>query len=93
LKNLEARVMSTNSRVLVTGDLNAGKSTFVNALLRRGGVDEEGWPTGVLPVDQQPLTGRFVEVFGDQFLGGDGRGGPGGGGRERVHIVKGKEAD
>lgn len=92
LKNLEARVMSTNSRVLVTGDLNAGKSTFVNALLRRGGVDEEGWPTGVLPVDQQPLTGRFVEVFGDQFLGGDGRGG-GGGGRERVHIVKGKEAD
>ena len=87
LKNLEGRVMSTNSRVLVTGDLNAGKSTFVNALLRRGGVDEEGWPTGVLPVDQQPLTGRFIEVFGDQFLGGDGDH------RERVHIVKGKEAD
>jgi mitofusin len=86
LKNLEGRVMSTNSRVLVTGDLNAGKSTFVNALLRRGGVDEEGWPTGVLPVDQQPLTGRFVEVFGDQFLGGDDH-------RERVHIVKGKEED
>lgn len=86
LKNLEGRVMSTNSRVLVTGDLNAGKSTFVNALLRRGGVDEEGWPTGVLPVDQQPLTGRFVEVFGDQFLGGDDH-------RERVHVVKGKEAD
>lgn len=63
LAHLQARVMSTTSRVLVTGDLNAGKSTLVNALLRRGGVDEQGWPTGVMPVDQQPLTGRFIEVF------------------------------
>ena len=29
------RVEDASSKVLVTGDLNAGKSTFVNALLRR----------------------------------------------------------
>jgi len=39
-------------KVLVTGDLNAGKSTFVNALLRRE----------VVPVDQQPCTTAFYEV-------------------------------
>ena len=86
LKNLESRVMSTNSRVLVTGDLNAGKSTFINALLRRGWVDDDGWPSGVLPVDQQPLTGRFVEVFSDQSVDA-------GDHAEVVHKVKGKEAD
>ncbi len=61
LQLLQQRIASTSSRVLVTGDLNAGKSTLVNALLRRG--DE------VMPVDQQPLTGRFVEVFGDAEIG------------------------
>lgn len=61
LQLLQQRISSTSSRVLVTGDLNAGKSTLVNALLRRG--DE------VMPVDQQPLTGRFVEVFGDAEIG------------------------
>lgn len=76
LSQLNARIMSTSSRVLVTGDLNAGKSTVVNALLRRGGVDEFGWPQGVMPVDQQPLTGRFVEVYG---VAGD---------AEEVHVVK-----
>lgn len=76
LSQLHARIMSTSSRVLVTGDLNAGKSTVVNALLRRGGVDEFGWPQGVMPVDQQPLTGRFVEVYG---TAGEG---------EQVHVVK-----
>ncbi|GHJ84956.1 hypothetical protein NliqN6_1358 [Naganishia liquefaciens] len=76
LSQLNARIMSTSSRVLVTGDLNAGKSTVVNALLRRGGVDEFGWPQGVMPVDQQPLTGRFVEVYG---VTGEG---------EEVHVVK-----
>lgn len=63
LSQLQSRIMSTSSRVLVTGDLNAGKSTLINALLRRGGVGEDGWVEGVMPVDQQPLTGRFVEVF------------------------------
>ncbi|KAJ7634152.1 hypothetical protein DFH06DRAFT_1221237 [Mycena polygramma] len=42
----------TSSKVLVTGDLNAGKSTLVNALLRRQ----------VMPVDQQPCTTAFCEV-------------------------------
>ncbi|EJU03019.1 hypothetical protein DACRYDRAFT_21374 [Dacryopinax primogenitus] len=52
LSKLRARVQDTSSKVLVTGDLNAGKSTFVNALLRRE----------VMPVDQQPCTTMFCEV-------------------------------
>ncbi|KAL1925818.1 uncharacterized protein VTP21DRAFT_701 [Calcarisporiella thermophila] len=53
LENLCARVSDTSSKVLVTGDLNAGKSTFVNALLRRD----------VMPMDQQPCTTLFCEVL------------------------------
>jgi mitofusin len=53
LSLLHSRIHDSHSRVLVTGDLNAGKSTFVNALLRR---DE------IMPTDEQPLTTRFVEV-------------------------------
>ncbi|KAI0049454.1 transmembrane GTPase fzo1 [Auriscalpium vulgare] len=49
---LRVRVEDTSSKVLVTGDLNAGKSTFVNALLRRE----------VMPIDQQPCTTAFCEV-------------------------------
>ena len=49
---LRARVEDTSSKVLVTGDLNAGKSTFVNAILGRP----------VMPVDQQPCTTAFCEV-------------------------------
>jgi len=49
---LRLRIEDTSSKVLVTGDLNAGKSTFVNALLRRY----------VMPVDQQPCTTAFCEV-------------------------------
>ncbi|KAL7751305.1 mitofusin [Sorochytrium milnesiophthora] len=52
LSHLHTRVEDNASRLLVTGDLNAGKSTFVNALLRRH----------LLPADQQPLTGVFTEV-------------------------------
>ncbi|GAA6063265.1 hypothetical protein JCM10212_004999 [Sporobolomyces blumeae] len=53
LNQLRSRVIDTNSRILVTGDLNAGKSTFVNALLRRE----------VMPWDQQPCTTVFCEVM------------------------------
>lgn len=53
LDNLHSRVADTSSKVLVTGDLNSGKSTFVNALLRRE----------LLPVDQQPCTSMFCEVL------------------------------
>jgi mitofusin len=52
VEKLRTRVEDTSSKVLVTGDLNAGKSTFVNALLRRE----------VMPVDQQPCTAMFCEV-------------------------------
>ena len=53
LDSLKERVEDTSSKVLVTGDLNAGKSTFCNALLRRR----------VLPEDQQPCTSLFCEVL------------------------------
>lgn len=52
LDNLTARVSDTSSKVLVTGDLNSGKSTLVNALLKQD----------ILPVDQQPCTSMFCEV-------------------------------
>ncbi|KAG8891902.1 mitofusin, partial [Tulasnella sp. 403] len=52
LDKLRCRIQDTSSKVLVTGDLNAGKSTFVNALLGRD----------VMPVDQQPCTTMFCEV-------------------------------
>jgi mitofusin len=44
----------------VTGDLNAGKSTFCNALLRRK----------ILPEDQQPCTSIFCEVLDARENGG-----------------------
>ena len=53
LDSLKERVEDTSSKVLVTGDLNAGKSTFCNALLRRR----------VLPEDQQPCTSLFCEIL------------------------------
>jgi len=52
-ENLHARISDTSSKVLVAGDVNAGKSTFVNSLLRRN----------VMPVDQQPCTTLFCEVL------------------------------
>ncbi|KAH9987108.1 hypothetical protein BJV77DRAFT_1061678 [Russula vinacea] len=52
IDRLRVRVEDMSSKVLVTGDVNAGKSTFVNALLRRE----------VMPIDQQPCTAAFCEV-------------------------------
>ncbi|KAI9766329.1 MAG: mitofusin [Geoglossum simile] len=57
---LRERIEDTSSKVLVTGDLNAGKSTFCNALLRRK----------VLPEDQQPCTSIFCEVLNASENGG-----------------------
>lgn len=53
LLSLRDRIEDTSSKVLITGDLNAGKSTFCNALLRRK----------ILPEDQQPCTSIFCEVL------------------------------
>ncbi|RDA94549.1 hypothetical protein CP533_2727 [Ophiocordyceps camponoti-saundersi (nom. inval.)] len=53
LISLRERIEDTSSKVLITGDLNAGKSTFCNALLRRK----------LLPEDQQPCTAIFCEVL------------------------------
>ncbi|RKP26381.1 P-loop containing nucleoside triphosphate hydrolase protein [Syncephalis pseudoplumigaleata] len=53
LTNLYERVSDTSFKVIVAGDVNAGKSSVVNALLRRT----------VVPVDQQPLTSTFLEVL------------------------------
>ncbi|KAK6363264.1 mitofusin [Orbilia blumenaviensis] len=53
LRSLRDRIEDTASKVLVTGDLNAGKSTFCNALLRKK----------ILPEDQQPCTEIFCEVL------------------------------
>ncbi|CAG8669677.1 11383_t:CDS:2, partial [Acaulospora morrowiae] len=52
IENLASRVADTSSKVLIAGDVNAGKSTFVNTLLRRE----------IMPVDQQPCTTIFCEV-------------------------------
>ncbi|OQO14189.1 hypothetical protein B0A48_01065, partial [Cryoendolithus antarcticus] len=60
LFSLRDRIEDTSSKVLVTGDLNAGKSTFCNALLRRK----------VLPEDQQPCTSIFCEVLDSRENGG-----------------------
>ena len=57
---LRERIEDTSSKVLVTGDLNAGKSTFCNALLRRK----------VLPEDDQPCTSIFCEVLDVGLNGG-----------------------
>ena len=57
---LRDRIEDTSSKVLVTGDLNAGKSTFCNALLRRK----------ILPEDQQPCTSIFCEVLDSRENGG-----------------------
>ncbi|KAH0556759.1 hypothetical protein GP486_005450 [Trichoglossum hirsutum] len=60
LLSLRERIEDTSSKVLVTGDLNAGKSTFCNALLRKK----------VLPEDQQPCTSIFCEVLNASENGG-----------------------
>ncbi|KAM0321637.1 hypothetical protein ACHAQA_009993 [Verticillium albo-atrum] len=60
LMSLRERIEDTSSKVLITGDLNAGKSTFCNALLRRK----------ILPEDQQPCTSIFCEVLDARENGG-----------------------
>ncbi len=54
LSSLRVRLSQKQSKVLVTGDLNAGKSTLINSLLRR---------PELMPTDQQPCTTLFAEVL------------------------------
>lgn len=60
LRSLRERIEDTSSKVLVTGDVNVGKSTFCNALLRRK----------VLPEDQLQNTSIFCEVLDSRENGG-----------------------
>lgn len=60
LLSLRERIEDSSSKVLITGDLNTGKSTFCNALLRRK----------ILPEDQQPCTSIFCEVLDARENGG-----------------------
>lgn len=53
LDRICARVKDGTSKILVTGDVNSGKSTLINAFLRRE----------ILPIDQQPCTQSFCEVI------------------------------
>lgn len=53
LERLLLRITDNRSKVLVTGDLNSGKSTLVNAILKHS----------LLPSDQQPCTLMFAEVI------------------------------
>ncbi|KAH3902227.1 related to Transmembrane GTPase FZO1 [Saccharomycodes ludwigii] len=56
LSKLMKRVQDIKSKVLITGDLNSGKSSLCNALLKRN----------ILPTDQLPCTNVFIEVV-DSF--------------------------
>lgn len=60
LKTLSGRLKDEDSKILITGDVNSGKSTFLNALLRRM----------VVPHDQQPCTNTFVQVVDASENGG-----------------------
>lgn len=52
LARLHSRVSDSHSRVLITGDVNSGKSSLINALIQ----------SEILPVDQQPCTQAFAEI-------------------------------
>lgn len=49
---LNKRLFENVSRVMITGDVNSGKSTLVNSLLG----------AHILPVDEQPCTQTFCEI-------------------------------
>lgn len=53
LHKIEHRIQDAHSRLLFVGDVNSGKSTLVNSLLRKR----------LVPEDQQPCTTLFVELL------------------------------
>ncbi|KAL6927710.1 hypothetical protein ACO0SA_004333 [Hanseniaspora valbyensis] len=56
--NLTKRVTDPNSKILICGDLNSGKSSFVNKLLNLKNIDGQCITS---PIDQLPLTSIFIE--------------------------------
>lgn len=56
ISRLIKRINDNKSRILVTGDVNSGKSTFINALVRKN----------LLPIDQQPCTQVFCEILEEE---------------------------
>lgn len=56
--NLTKRVTDPNSKILICGDLNSGKSSFVNKLLNLKDLDGQCITS---PIDQLPLTSIFIE--------------------------------
>ena len=53
LRSLQERVDDVSSKVFITGDVNTGKSSFCNSLLKRK----------LLPEDQLPCTNVFCEIL------------------------------
>lgn len=53
LHSLQKRVDDVSSKVFITGDVNTGKSSFCNSLLKRR----------LLPEDQLPCTNVFCEIL------------------------------
>lgn len=53
LDRLSHRLLDPHCRILVTGDINVGKSTFLNALFH----------DHIFPTDQQPCTCTFCELI------------------------------
>lgn len=53
LNSLQKRVDDVSSKVFITGDVNTGKSSFCNSLLKRK----------LLPEDQLPCTNVFCEIL------------------------------
>lgn len=60
LKRLKSRLLENSSKILITGDLNSGKSTLINAFLQKH----------ILPTDQQPCTQSFCEIIPQQDCSG-----------------------
>ncbi|XBW36429.1 hypothetical protein QEN19_002007 [Hanseniaspora menglaensis] len=56
--NLTKRVTDPNSKILICGDLNSGKSSFVNKLLNLKNIEGQCVTS---PTDQLPLTSLFIE--------------------------------
>lgn len=63
LSKIRLRVLDSSSKVLITGDLNSGKSTMINAILQMD----------ILPTDQQPCTQSFCEVIPSRDEGKNGK--------------------